>query len=200
MEAIFSKLIEQLNSSVFVLLGILAVSFWVIFKIGKWTEKFQTHEDKISNVQNLGNQVIEIRTKVDLIYNLVNPNRLVAAHSPISLTPTGIEISNKIGANMILQAHIDPLTSAVESENPKNAYDIQLASMKVAKEKMLSLLSESELVTIKDEAYTRGMLVEDILSIFGVLLRNHVLNKRGVPIADVDKHAAQQGIPAQSSK
>ena len=191
MEALLLKLIEQLNSSVFVLLGILALAFWLMFKTGKWTEKFQTHEDKINAAQNLGNQVIEIRTKVDLIYNLVNPNRLVAPRSPISLTPTGIEISEKIGANTILQAHIEVLTSAVESEGPKNAYDIQVVSMKVAKEKMLSLLSEKELIAIKDEAYKRGMLVEDIMSVFGVLLRNHVLNKRGIPIADVDKHAAQ---------
>ena len=42
---------------------------------------------------------------------------------------------------------------------------------------------------IKNEAFTKGLLAEDILGIFGVLLRDHILQQRGIPVADVDKHA-----------
>ena len=63
--------------------------------------------------------------------------------------------------------------------------------MNVAKEKLLPLLNESELNAIKDEAFARGLLVEDVMSIFGVLLRNSVLHQKNIPIADVDKHAEQ---------
>ena len=98
MEAIITQLIEQLNSSVFVLLAILGISFYLIFLFGKWAEKFLHHKDKLNNVQNLSDKIIELKTKVDLIYQNTNPNKLVASHSPISLTPSGKEMAKTIDA------------------------------------------------------------------------------------------------------
>jgi hypothetical protein len=59
--------------------------------------------------------------------------------------------------------------------------------MKVARESMENLLNEEELTAVKDEAFARGLLVEDIMSIFGILLRNKVLEEKKIPIAEVDK-------------
>lgn len=189
MITIFSKLIDQLNSSVFVLLGILGCAFWAIYKIGKWSEKFRQHGDKITKIENLSEKVIELKTKVDLIYDNTNPRRTVAAMSPISLTDIGNQIVAKIEANKILEKYILKLTKEVESKNPKNAYDIQMAAMEVAKGKMITFLNEEELNAIKQEAYSRGIIVQDILAVFGVLLRNHILNQKGMPISDVDIHS-----------
>ena len=126
--------------------------------------------------------------KIDLIYENTNPRRTVAVMSPISLTEMGKGIATKIEANKILEKYVLKLTKEVDSENPQNAYDIQMASMKVAKEKMITFLNEEELNTIKQEAYSRGIIVQDILSVFGVLLRNHILSQKGMPISDVDIH------------
>lgn len=188
MELIITKLIDQLNSSVFVLLAILACTGWALYKIGCWTAIFKHQDDKINKLEALSEKIIELKTKVELIYNNTNPRRTVAAYSPISLTDIGKEIADKIKANIVLEKYISKLASEVEAEKPKNAYDIQMASMKVAKEKMITLLSEDELSVVKQEAYNRGIIVEDIMSVFGVLLRNHVLNQKGLPISDVDKH------------
>lgn len=186
------KLMEQLNSSVFVLLGILAVTAWAIFKMGAWREVFRQHDDKICKIEGLAEKVVVMGTKVDLIYQLVNPNRPVAAMSPISLTDIGKQIAANINAENLVGRNRDRLIAAVEMESPKNAYDIQMAAMKVAREKMLPMLNESELLAVKQEAYNRGLLVEDVLSVFGVLLRNIVLEKKGIPIADVDRHVPKQ--------
>lgn len=191
MDAVIEKLIEQLNSSVFILLVILGISFYLIFLFGKWSQKFLHHEDKLNNMQGLSDKIIELKTKVDLIYQNTNPNKLVASHSPISLTSMGKAMADTINAEKILRDHIDALVKEVELENPKNAYDIQVVSMKVAKEKMLSYLNENNLNTIKDEAFAKGILVEDIMSIFGVLLRNEILKNKGIPIADVDTHSKE---------
>jgi hypothetical protein len=187
--AVLLELIKQLNSSVFVLLAMLGCLFWVIYKVGKWNEKFRHHSDKITRIENLSEKVIELKTKVDLIYENTNPRRTVAAMSPISLTEIGKEIANKIEANKILEKYLSKLIKEVDLENPQNAYDIQMASMKIAKEKMISLLNEEELNIIKQDAYSRGIIVQDIMSIFGVLLRNYILNQRAVPISDVDAHS-----------
>lgn len=189
MAAVLSKLIDQLNSSVFVLLGILACTGWALYKIGKWTAIFKHHDEKILKIEGLAEKVVVMGTKVDLIYQIVNPNRPVAAMSPISLTDKGKQIAENIKANTVLQKYVAKLSPEIDAENPKNAYDIQIAAMKIAKEKMLTLLNEEELTMIKQEAYNRGLLVEDVMSVFGVLLRNHVLNQKGMPISDVDKHS-----------
>ncbi len=190
MTSIILKLIEKLNSSVFVLILILAVAMFIIYRIGKWTEKFKNQDDRISKAQDTSDKIIALSTKVDLIYQYVNPHPTVIARSPITLTDIGKEIETKIEANKILNKYITKLTKGIELSSPQNAYDIQVASMEAAKTKMIELLSEEELVLVKQEAYNRGILPEDVMSVFGVLLRNYILNTKGMPISDVDKHGA----------
>lgn len=190
MKEVFISLIKELNSSVFVLIAILICTFWVLFKIGRWSHIFQSHEEKISRVENLADKVLEIRVKVDLIYQYsLGPKGLTAPQSPIGLTEKGKEVVEKIKANAILERCLPQLIKEVAVENPNNAYDIQTVAMRVAKEKMLGCLNEAELTTVKEEAYIRGILVEDIMSVFGVLLRNHILEQKGISISDVNKYA-----------
>jgi hypothetical protein len=66
-----------------------------------------------------------------------------------------------------------------------------MASMDVVKTAMMQMLNADEINTIKQEAYSRGILVDDIMSIFGVLLRDRILNKKGLPVSDVDVYAKQ---------
>jgi len=188
---IFFKIIEQLNSSVFVLLGILCITFWMVFRIGKLLEQFSQHKIKIEKVDVLSDKLIELTTKVDLIYQNTNPNKTVAAQSPVSITPNGKSIAEKIHADQILPKYLSQLTGFVEATNPKTAYDVQTASMNIAKGKaMMDLLNADEINAIKAEAYARGLLVEDIMAIFGVMLRDTILRNKGWPVAEVDKRPA----------
>lgn len=184
------KIIDQLNSAVIVLLMILAAVAIGIYKAGQWSKVFKFHEEKITKIEGLADKVLLMGQKVDLIYdNTLGAKRPLAAMSPINLTPVGNEIVEKINANTILARCLSQLEKEVEKEKPNNAYDIQMVAMKIAKEKMVTCLNETELAVVKQEAYNRGLLVEDIMSVFGVLLRNHILNQKGISISDVDKHA-----------
>ncbi len=73
---------------------------------------------------------------------------------------------------------------------PKNAYDVQAASMEVTKNKMIGLLNADEINAVKAVAYSKGLLADDIMGIFGVMLRDVILKKKGLPVADVDKKPA----------
>lgn len=190
MEVVLTQLIKQLNSSVFILLLILVATGWGLYKIGGWMRTFEHHEQKITRIEGLAEKVVIIQTKVDLIYqNTLGTRRTVAAMSPINLTALGKEIAEKLKAEDILKKYISKLSKEAEIENSKNAYDIQMAAMNLAKGKLLTLLNDEELVAVKQEAYNRGLLAEDIMSIFGVLLRNHVLAEKGYPVSDIDKYA-----------
>ena len=59
--------------------------------------------------------------------------------------------------------------------------------MNVIKINLLRLLNEEELIRIKNLAYQQGVLVEDFFGIFGVILRNHILQQKGIPISEIDK-------------
>jgi hypothetical protein len=187
MDAVFAKLIEQLNSGVFILLVILGVILWAVYRVARLIEQFSHHKTKIDKFDDLHSGVIELKVKVDLIYQNTNPNRLVAAQSPVSITPVGYEISTKINAQQIMDKYVGVLSDMVEATCPKNAYDVQAASMEVTKNKMMALLDAGEINAIKAVAYSKGLLAEDIMGIFGVMLRDVILKKKGLPVADVDK-------------
>lgn len=101
-----------------------------------------------------------------LIYQFVNPNSPIKAQSHISLTKIGEEIAKKIKANEIIDKYIANLVKDVEALNPQNAYDIQTISLRITKEKLANYLSENELNVVKQEAYLKGILAEDVLSVF----------------------------------
>lgn len=189
MQELLSQLLLQLNSSVFVLIAILLLAFIFTFKVGGWKATFLHHGERLNKAERIADSVIAIQTKVDLIYSIVNPNSPTRAASPISLTSVGIDIVNKISANDIFTQHAAKLISMVEAKHPKNAYDIQQVSFEIAKKELINLLNEEQHRQVKQEAFSRGILVEDVLGIFGVLLRNKVLAEKNIPIADVDKHA-----------
>jgi hypothetical protein len=194
MQDIFMKLIEQLNSSVFVLLAILIFAFYAVYKIGAWKQLFLTHSDRIEKVERISDTVISIQTKLDLIYQYSNPNATVRSTSPANLTIIGHEIVKKINAEDIFRKHAIKLIGIVEGKGPQNAYDIQRVAFDVCKKEFLNLLNENELKVVKEEAFSRGLLVEDIMAVFGILLRNKILEDKKIPIADVDKHAGNNLI------
>jgi hypothetical protein len=43
---------------------------------------------------------------------------------------------------------------------------------------MKEFLSDEELLKVKNEAFDRGLLIDDIISVFGVLLRNKLLTNK----------------------
>lgn len=188
MVEIFLKLTEQLNSSVFFLLVIFIVLIYLVYKLGGWAKTFQHQEKRLDNVESLSERVIKIETKVDLIYQHVNPHSTVKSYSPLGLTSSGKEIAAKIDADTLLNKYLSVLSKEVDLANPKNAYDIQEKSVQVAKEKLLTLLSSDELTLIKQEAFSKGILVEDVMLIFSVMLRDKILQAKQIPLSDVDKH------------
>ena len=187
MEAIFSRIIEQLNSSVLVLMLILFILVWMIYHVGRYKEIFGSHIKKIENVDDLCDRMVKLETMVNLIYMNTNPRKLVESHSPLSLSEEGKKAAESIQANKILERIHGKLEALVEETKPKNAYDIQVASLKSTSQ-MIDLLNEEELNKIKDFAFLQGLRLEDLFPIFGVLLRNMILEGRGIPIAEVDKH------------
>ena len=184
MDAVVGKMIEQLNTSVFVLIAILCVSFWIVYRVGKWTETFSNHSKKIEsseiNHQSLYQSIAHITAKVDLIYCNTLKNPVVMARSPVSLTETGIQANGVIGLDAVLQREFSKLEGLVGKNIPTTSYDIQTESMRVADKCFTQLLTDAELNRAKDFAFKTGLRLEDLSSILGVLLQNELLKQRNI--------------------
>ena len=66
--------------------------------------------------------------------------------------------------------------------------------MRVANEQFAKSLSESELNKAKAFAYAKGLRLEDLASILGVLLRNEILNAKNIPVSEVDDHTPKKPL------
>ena len=190
MKDVLLVLAEQLNSSVFVLLILLGVIGWGLFKGGRLVQHFNQHDDRLDKVEDIHSTVIELKTKVDLIYNNTNPRSLVAAHSPLSITELGKELADQIKADAIFAKYEAELLSSLDAKCPAdtNAYDIQMTAIDIARLKMPALLTAEELNLLKEAAFNKGILLDDIWPMFGIYLRDKALTKRHLPVMDVDKH------------
>lgn len=208
---VISLLIQQLNSSVAVLLVILIALFIVIYKAGGLIQKYKDHKERLGKVENdinkiplveaknailaeriekterLCDEIVAIKTKVDLIYQNTQRNPTVVSNSPIIISKKGAEIAESLDAEKIFSKYSKVLIGEIEKEQPATAYDIQQLAMQIAKEKMETYFNADEIVAVKNQAFENGLLVEDIMAIFGVLLRDAYLELKDIPLSEVDR-------------
>ena len=189
MTEIFLKLSDQLNSSIFVLMALLVATGYGLLKIGGWTERFSHLNQKIDGALSMEKTVIRLEQLTELIYNNTLKTPLVKSFSPIVLTDAGLEASASIGFELLLKREFLKLSGLVEEKSPKNAYDIQVESMRVASEQFLGVLNDIELLNAKEYAYSKGLRLEDLSSVLGVLLRNEILKSKGISVSEVDEHS-----------
>jgi hypothetical protein len=199
MDAIISQLIAQLNSSVFVLLGILVIAAWTLYNLGKWKERWINHDKRVDKIESIHDKVIILETKIQLIYDNTNPRKTVAASSPIGLTPLGKEIAESIEAEKIFEKHKDKLLEKLNQglQDDCNPYDIQAGAMDLAKKYLPKIITKMDINKIKQEAFRYGIIDEDVFAIFGVYLRDCLLEQRGISINDVDKYDPQLTLPLE---
>jgi len=189
MTEIFLKLSDQLNSSVFVLMALLVATGYGLLKIGGWTERFSHLNQKIDGALSMEKTVIRLEQLTELIYNNTLKTPLVKSFSPIVLTHTGLEANASIGFELLLKREFSKLSGLVEEKSPKNAYDIQVESMRVASEQFPVVLNDIELLNAKEYAYSKGLRLEDLSSVLGVLLRNEIFKSKGISVSEVDEHS-----------
>ena len=189
MGEILLKLGEQLNSSVFVLLALLFVVVWCVYKLGILRERFSHHEKRLDKADESHDLLVRMSAKLEYVYEFTNPRSIARSQSPLALTDLGRETSEAIQADSIYSRHCGVLLGNMESACPKgtNAYDIQLAARKIAENDFPNLLTANELNSLKQVAFEKGLVLEDMWLIFAIKLRDDVLKERGIPVGEVDK-------------
>jgi len=212
MDAIIQKLIDQLNTSVFVLLIVLIAIYFLIWKTSEfmatWKHKQADHEKQLERASEAGDRVIaletninkavefgerivRIETKLDLIFQKLSPNPFAQSHSPISLTDDGNEMAKKMNVEATIDRLYPNLIDLVNKKSPQTAYDIQESAFAVTRDKLFTWLSDAEINLLKNEAFDKGMPIDSFSIVYGVVLRDRILKDRNIPVSDVDLHTPQ---------
>lgn len=169
------------------ILGTLCVYAFTFGKRSNQIDNLLADTKELKNkIQQISDDLIRLQEQVKYSYNQRRPNSFAKAHSPISLTEEGLKVSEKIKATAILNNHKEELYKLI---NPQlnNAYDIQMDAFKVIDSNLFKILNEQELLSLKNEAFSLGKPLEDLLVIFQILFRDDILKTKNIPIADVDK-------------
>ncbi len=186
---VFTRLIEELNSSVFILLVLLFATFWGIYKISCLLEKWRFKESELMKLRDDWNSSIPfIKERVDLLFQRGFPNSAIKTSSPVKLTETGTSIADAINAEGILDKQEATLEKLVNERSPNNAYDLQQGCLRVVEDNIQRLLTIEESEIAKSKSLEYGIPLDNALAIIAVLLRDRLMKKRGWLHSDIDKH------------
>jgi len=188
MQTIFLKLLDQLNGAVLVLVAILVMAFWAIYKLGGIIKTFSFFEKKNENfdksIDEMKTNIFSIKATTDLLYQ--NHLSTIKSQSPISLTEKGKAISTELKMEEMVINHWEVIKSEIDKKNPSNPYDIQGISMNLPKDCFEHIFNEEEKMKIKTYAYKTGANLLEILPIIGVIIRDKYLEEKNIPVEDVD--------------
>ncbi len=190
MTLLLTKIIEQLNASVFVLIIILLVSLWGVYKTSRFLGKWQKKEVELKDLRETWNRDIPyIKERVDMLFQHLIANSAVKTLGFAGLSDAGKNIVVAINAEGILDKNKDCLKKLINKSSPSNAYDLQQICFRVVEEQIHNLLDARELEMAKAQALKYGIPLGNALSVVAILLRDCLIKEYGWTDSDIDKHA-----------
>lgn len=190
MTSVLLALIQQLNSAVFVLIAILILAFWIMFKSGGWVKSYKDFESKNikldDKIDNIKDNIAKIQATAELLYQAHLST--IKSHSPISLTEKGKEVFDGVSAEMKVNSHWGKIKEKIEKSNPKNPYDVQVVSLNLARDCFDSIFTEKERDEIKTYAFNTGLNLLEIYPVIGVTIRDRYFKEKAIELTEVDKH------------
>ncbi len=153
------------------------------------TSNLERRTDKIEGyIDEIRKDISFLKGALDIVKK-ANKNTLMQAHSPISLTEKGNEVSKELAVDDMLTRNWEVVYNLLEKEiKDKNPYDIQqscIEELTVAPDKYL--LPE-DLLKVKNYAYNTGEPLALYTRLIAIVLRDRYFIAKGIEIADIDVH------------
>ncbi|MFW9882589.1 MAG: hypothetical protein ACFFG0_56730 [Candidatus Thorarchaeota archaeon] len=181
MKDIILILIEQLNSSVIILLIILITIGWLLYKGGSLVTKFGVFDNEIKDikkdVRDIKDNVSGIDATVKLLYQAYLGT--VKTKSPLHISPKGDKIVKDLSLSNKVDKYWDQIYKLLSVNSLNNPYDVQIASLEISQNKIKDILTENEINEIKIYAFNNGLNLLEIYPVIGVLIRDKALKEIG---------------------
>jgi hypothetical protein len=128
----------------------------------------------ITKIDSVSSQVQGMDIELSYIKGKLNlDGSLVRSHSPLSLTQSGQVLLEASKGDKFLETHKDRLIEEIKLKKPTSLYDIQEFARIV-----LSIEAKYEsFKDIKNYAYLQGKMIEDIILVMSIKLRDIALKE-----------------------
>lgn len=182
--------ISQMIPALIPIIGFIIVIGVYITKVNRNTKDISKLDNRYYTLHK------DLLHKLNEIYDRL-PKKIdsfTSSHSPISLNKQGHSASKKLGVYDTVKRNYQAFSMHIFENNidTLNPYDIQQKSIKVIREKLLSLMTEEEKETLKTFAFKEGVEIEDFFTMYGIILRDLIFEEKNINIKDVDKHSSQK--------
>ena len=174
------------GSSFAVVSVVIGFVFWLGSFRGEWKEKAKKLKQNEEDCRTLKDSIAEIKANISILLNRSGLST-TSQNSPVVLTPKGEEIRKRLQVDRIIAEKYESVKK--EFEDISNAYDIQVKATNLGKH-LFQLLNEDEKDFIKKVAYEEGLPLVQIYPIFSVILRDVVLEEKGLQTESVKKESA----------
>jgi hypothetical protein len=138
----------------------------------------------VDDVKGLKTEMREMRDKVIACETTINVSKpLVKARSPLSLTDFGQSLLKTSGGEEYIDKYFNDLYQSVEAKKPKTAYDVQELSKKALDDRK----NDDSFNPLKEYLFKEGRLIDDLVLVMSIYLRDKILDKKNWSVSDIDK-------------
>jgi hypothetical protein len=169
--------------------AILGVLIWIarrIFDLGKIVQRLDTVEKDVKSVKTEVKKTgKDLAERIDNLMLTIAQSGLTESHSPRQLTSEGERILKSSGINDVVDSKFNVIVSKVRSLNPENAYRAEKATIDVVRE-----LGKDPTIkdAVEEGAFNSGSLVDVVLFVGAIYIRDRVLKELGFNSEEIDKH------------
>lgn len=182
---IFEQALKSPAGSFAFVLALLSISFIAIWKVSHFSTKFKSVEKLEGNIDSIKEDMHYVKAFIQIVKQTENP--FAQRQSPVSMTESGKKVFEELEINKLVINHWDEINAEVSKilEKDCNPYDIQVASFKVG-DRYQKILTEKELSKVKEHAFSIGYPLDIYNLLFGITIRDKILDGKGFKSKDVD--------------
>lgn len=176
---IFQSVLSSPAGSFGFVLGILVITYFVVYKAGKIAHKFDGFGRLESSIDIIKIDIISIKAFINGL-KLEN-NKFSVRNSPIKLSKEGKDVANSIHAESLVLKNWKALDKEIKSNisNTNNPYVIQEYCFEIGKN-FSHYLNEPEIEYIKKYAFDEGHNIDNYDVVFGVLIRDKYFEENNI--------------------
>ncbi|MDR1919672.1 MAG: hypothetical protein LBQ65_08520 [Tannerellaceae bacterium] len=150
-------------------------------------ELTETHASLNNNITQINTSIAYMKESIDTIRQslqnshgiIINP--FAKRDSPMSLTPEGVELVEKIGMEEMVDSNWDKICQYIRENVPDtNPYDIQQFLMEHVAVYPNRFITDENVLQLKNFAYAAGIPLMSYLTVIAILIRDKYFSNQGV--------------------
>ena len=178
-----------------IITSVIGVFFFLRFMLKKYTEYVSLHDYKneleknvIPSINKKLEPIPVMKDRVDRIYEKLFDMEFIVSKSPIQLSAKGEKFAKELNSYNLIEKYKSQFMKKIENVEKLNPYTIQEECKKVISDYFREIISDDDLLIIEDIVFKKGVLFDDILPIYSVILRDKILKSKGIDIKNIDKY------------